>query len=272
MLRIFQEILQAEEIVLYSPILLQNCRITRSYLLKRAGIENGTAVMIAVPYAVGTDEVRNVSRYAIARDYHLYFRELFDRILPLLREKFPKNHFAGFADHSPIDEVDAALRAGLGIRGENGLLLTEAFSSYVFLGEIITDAILPTTVHPVRECEKCGACRRACPVELDKSRCLSALTQKKGDLTPEEEKLLDAHPLIWGCDICQDACPHTAAARCRGTLGQVPPFFRTALLPYLNEETLQRMSNECFRERAYAWRGRDVIDRNLRRKNKDTLS
>ena len=272
MLNTFHEILHTEEIVLFAPILLRDCRITRPYLLSRAGIEDGTVLIMADPNAVSTGEARNVSCYATARDYHLYFKELFDRVLPILREQFPDNRFVGFSDHSPINEIDAALRAGLGIRGENGLLLTEAFSSYVFLGEIITDAILPTMVHPIRECEKCGACRRACPVELDKSRCLSALTQKKGNLTPEEEALLDAHPLVWGCDICQDACPHTAAARRRGTLNQVPPFFRTALLPYLNEEALLQMNDETFRERAYAWRGREVISRNLRRKNKDHLS
>lgn len=272
MLNTFRERLQAEEIGLFAPISLRDCRVIRPYLLTRTGIEDGTVLMMAVPYAICNDEMRNVSRYAIARDYHLYFRELFDRILPVLRDRYPDNCFAGFADHSPIDEVDAALRAGLGIRGAHGLLLTEAYSSYVFLGEIITDAILPATATPIRECEKCGACRRACPVGLDKARCLSALTQKKGALTDEEEALLHTHPLVWGCDTCQEACPHTVAARRRGSLGHVPPFFRTALLPHLTEEALEQMAEDTFRERAYAWRGRDVIARNLKRKRSDHLS
>ena len=179
MLNTVQKLLEAEGISLSSPIRLLDCRITRSYLLDRVGITDGTAIMLAVPYLPRWYEQKNVSAYAAVTDYHVYFRALFDRLLPILRERFPEHHFAGFADHSPIDEIDAAARVGLGVIGDNGLLLTVPYSSYVFLGEIITDALLPTSLQAPGECLHCGICRRACPVGLDKNQCLSALTQKK---------------------------------------------------------------------------------------------
>ena len=271
MLAAIRELLAKEGIRLSAPILLRDCRICRGYLLDRVGIRDGTAIMLAVPYVPEPYERRNLSAYAAVRDYHLYFHELFDRILTILRERFPTHRFAGFADHSPIDEIDAALRAGLGVRGDHGLLLTEDYSSYVFLGELITDAILPTVTVTPGECLQCGACRRACPVSLDKSRCLSALTQKKGSLTEDEERLLDSHPLVWGCDTCQEACPYTHKAARRGTLYEVPPFFRTDVLPYLTAEQVEQMDKETFERRAYAWRGPAVILRNLKKKDSDHI-
>ena len=45
------------------------------------------------------------------------------------------------------------------------------------------------------------------------ARCLSDLTQKKGTLTAEQKAQLQAHPLIWGCDFCQLACPYNRDAQ-----------------------------------------------------------
>ena len=268
MLRTVQTLLANEGIDLSAPVLLRNCHITRPYLLAREGIENGTAIMLAVPYISCEESEKNLSAYAIPRDYHLFFRELFARLLPLLRARFPAHRFAGFADHSPIDEIHAALTAGLGIMGDNGLLLTKRYSSYIFLGEIITDALLPTasTIHT--ECLHCGACLKACPVGLDKNKCLSALTQKKGELTETDLQYMDQHELVWGCDICQEACPYTAAAKKAGTLYRTPSFFQEQRIPVLTLDTLDQMSDEAFSDRAYAWRGRNVIRRNLLRKEK----
>ncbi len=253
-------------IALCAPISLDHCEIIRPYLLERAEIRQGTAFLFAVPYYTTECDcsARNISSYAVSRDYHLFFRELFDEILPVLRAAFPAHRFAGFTDHSPIAEVNAAVRAGLGLLGCNHLLLTEDYSSYVFLGEIVTDAVLEGgPVFPLSQCDACGACRRACPADTDPARCLSALTQKKGTLDGQERRDLLAHGLAWGCDRCQESCPVTKKAKKAGSIYTTVPFFREKALPHLTSDTVRAMSDTEFAERAYSWRGRDVILRNL---------
>lgn len=251
-------------ITLSAPLSLSECKIKKPYLLAREEITQGSAFLFAVPYYTinCACDARNISAYAVSRDYHLFFASLFDEILPILRQKFPEHRFAGFVDHSPIDEVDAAVRAGLGYTGDNHLFLTDEHSSYVFLGEIVTSAIIDAPTATPRECLHCGACRRACPVGLDSARCLSALTQKKGTLTKEEAHAMIENGSLWGCDVCQEACPITRRAAECGTLYTKIPFFSEHAIPVLDRETLASMSDEEFAKRAYSWRGRDVICRN----------
>lgn len=265
MLQYIKALLLEEGISLVAPLSLDACSITKPYLLERAGITCGTAFLFAVPYYTTEcdDPARNISAYAVAGDYHRYFELLFARVLPALREKFPENRFAGFTDHSPIAEGEAAVRAGLGYFGCNHLFLTDAHSSFVFLGEILTDAVLDAPGVPVRSCAQCGACARACPVGLDVSRCHSALTQKKGALSEQERTELRRLGSAWGCDICQLVCPVTKAARASGTLYSSIAYFKENAIPHLTGNALAAMGDEELKARAFGWRGRATIARNL---------
>ena len=256
---------------------LSVCRPAKAYLLDRAGIpSSGTAILFAVPYLVTADAGdphRTLSLYAVPRDYHGYMKKVGATVLPSLGQSFPDHTFALFADHSPILEVDAAARAGLGVLGLNGLLITPDYGSFVFLGEVVTDADYTTvTGEPIPSypaepplCEECGACLTACPMECrdgDRTRCLSALTQKKGDLTAEETDAVLRGGLVWGCDICQLACPHNLRVIREGHDTSIP-YFTDDRLTRLDSGILSAMPDEAFSSRAYAWRGRKVIARNI---------
>ena len=221
-------------------------------------------MIIAIPYYTKycDDLTRNISAYAVSRDYHAYFRALFDELIPQLERQFPMHRFAGFADHSPIDEIVAASRAGLGVIGKNHLLLTEKYSSYVFLGELITDACIPCSVGEIRVCQGCGACEKLCPA-IESGTCLSALTQKKGVLTSNEISAMLKYKSAWGCDICQEVCPHTKKALRSGTIYSPIPYFSQQAIPHLSLTDLDTMSDTAFSDRAYSWRGRETIRRNL---------
>lgn len=248
-----------------SAIPLSLCRINKPYKLEKVGFDASLplyAIIMAVPYFTGHSE-KNISSYCIPRDYHLFFKELFDSVIPRLEEIFPNNKFTGFADDSPIDERDAAAMSGLGIIGENGMLITEKYSSYVFIGEIITDLAVETECeYTVTHCEGCGRCKKACPMN-EIGECLSALTQKKGDLSDTEKEHLIKYGSAWGCDICQEVCPHTEKAIKNKTIYTNIDFFKRDLTPIITREIIDGMSDDEFARRAYSWRKRSTVKRNL---------
>ena len=265
-----RRLLSEHQITLCGALPLSACKITRPHLLEKHGIGTAGRVFIfAVPYLTPTDVLPNISAYAIPEDYHRFFAGLFDSVLPRIKDKFPGYKFAGYTDSSPIDERSAAAAAGLGFVGRHGLLITGLHSSYVFLGEIITNAdikdnsggIAPAEHNPPL-CEGCYACTAACPYGLS-GGCLSAVTQKKGELSEDEKNMIIKHGSVWGCDICQEACPYTAAARKSGSIYTKIPYFLRSLTPRLTKELVLSMSEEDFVKRAYSWRGRDTILRNL---------
>jgi epoxyqueuosine reductase QueG len=259
------EILNSRGITLSAPIPLSACKITKEYKILRAGFSLDRelcAIMLAVPYL--TEQVtRNISAYAVSRDYHLYFKELFAGVIALLKSEFPEYRFEGFTDHSPIDEINAAALSGLGIIGTNGLLITKKYSSFVFVGEIVTNAEIDYKKHDIVLCENCGLCLHACPTGCDKSGCLSAVTQKKGELTKDEAELIVSHRIAWGCDLCQKVCPHTKKAIESGSIYSDLPFFKQKRTPYLTYDIINEMSEDEFKERAYSWRGKPTLLRNL---------
>ena len=208
-----------------------------------------TVICFAFPYKIEENPPKNISRYAAVPDYHVVCGKILEKITAALRERNKDNRFEYFVDNSPIPEVYAASRAGLGFIGKNGLLITERFGSFVFLGEIVTDMEIKSDTKATA-CTDCGLCKSACPVGLKKSECLSAVTQQKGALSAEQEKLITTHGSVWGCDICQNVCPHNKNAE-----NSFIDEFREG---YRGE--YQR--GEDITQRAYEWRGEKVVLRN----------
>ncbi len=272
MLDFIKKTLLKHNIELVGALKLCDCRIVRPYKLKKFDEnEYGTlsAVVFAVPYLAQCND-KNISAYAVPRDYHLFFKELFDELTDTLSQSFDGAKFECFADNSPIDERHAAALCGLGMLGDNGLLITEKYSSYVFLGEIITDYPIQTEKSEIKYCLKCGKCQLACPM-ASIGECLSSLTQKKGELTANEANAIKKYGSAWGCDVCQEVCPFTLHAKRKGTIYTEIEFFNKELIPILTSEKINAMSDEKFSCRAYSWRGRGAITRNLKIiENKDT--
>ena len=208
-----------------------------------------TVVLCLFPYAVKKEKPQSLSRYSAVPDYHNVCGDILNKIIEKLTKVYPKNKFEAFADNSPIPEVAAAVRAGLGVKGENGLLINKKYGSFVFIGEIVTDLEIETKIFEIKGCSSCGKCKSVCPVGLDKQKCLSALSQKKGQLTEQELKSLKDNDILWGCDICADACPENR-------------FKTTDILEFINAYKDTYSPADSIDGRAFAWRGKKTIDRN----------
>ena len=225
-----------------------------------ARLPEGASVVIAAlfPYRFPDNGPRNLSRYACVPDYHQAAGGVLCTAAERLSQRYPAYRFEPFIDNSPIPEVLAASLAGLGRIGDHGLLIHPRFGSYVFIGTIVCNAPWPVPRAEPAFCSHCGACAKACPgnclsaERTDRGRCLSALTQKKGELTAEEESLIRQNGLLWGCDTCQDACPENAGALC-----DPHPCFKEY------RPVVGRADFDDLAGKAYGWRGKAVLLRNL---------
>lgn len=202
-------------------------------------------------------ENSNVSKYAVPRDYHIVVGEYLEKVTEDLKIRYPDNYFEFFCDNSPIDEVKAAVLCGLGVKGKNGLLINEKYGSYCFIGEIVTDLEMIYGSVSEKLCIQCGLCVEKCPGKaigdngVDKTKCLSHITQMKGELSTESIELIKNIGCIWGCDVCQDVCPMNKNA----SVTTIEEFKNTAVCEFVKGGYIE--------DRAYNWRGRKVIERNL---------
>ena len=217
-----------------------------------------SVISVLFPYKVPIRK-GNLSLYAAVPDYHEIAGHMLDTACNALSNAFGEHNFVWFIDNSPIPEVYAASLCGLGMIGDNGLLINEKYGTFCFIGEIVTDLDVPATGHGVAYCEHCGTCRASCPGKalsedgFVRDNCLSYITQKKGMLTEVEAGLIRKNGSVWGCDVCQDVCPHNAVAADT----YIDAFLRRAN-PDVTENDLADAS-----DRAYMWRGKNIVKRNL---------
>ena len=223
-------------------------------------------IIMLLPYHT-PDVERNVARFACFPDYHTAIKNLLGKISAELEKKFRGEKFRPSVDSSPLSEVKCAEKCGLGVIGRNGLLINKDYGSYCFIAELATtmdlddDGVFMTLPQQI-ECENCNRCVNNCPTGalspegFNADKCVSHISQKKGQLSPEEEKTIASAEYIWGCDRCQEACPLNASVKDT----HLRCFMETT--PIVTEELIN--DPEFFKASAFAWRGKEPILRNIR--------
>lgn len=232
--------------------LLINCRALSRIPQNAQGV-----ITVLFPYCLGEEKYKNsnISRYACVADYHTVALKILSDLCDKLRKEWRDETFEPFVDNSPIPETYAAALSSLGKIGTNGLLINEEYGSWVFIGEIVTTLRLENSAD-VQRCNNCGLCEKNCPAgaikngKVDKLKCLSDITQRKGELTDEQRLMIKENACAWGCDVCQMVCPHN-----KGVKTTDIDEFILSFSPLADVENLEN--------KAYGWRGKNVIDRNL---------
>ena len=230
----------------------------------------GRFISIAFPYAhsLNWNPKAHFSVYTRGRDYHVAVRAYLEQIAGFIRELGWQAEV--YTDSNKLPERLIAALAGLGYLGRNSTLITKEFGSYVFLGEIYTDLPLKisrayTAPGDYTLCGDCLRCVKACPAGIlgknyvDASRCLSELTQNK-KLTGQELLLLNGR--LFGCDTCQQVCPHNKGRENLGLMEFKP--LQHMIEPDLTE--LVFLTKETFRRKyqstSAGWRGKALLGRN----------
>lgn len=221
--------------------------------------EAKSVIVCAFPYYTGEYPQANVCKYVMVPDYHDVVRRLLNQACAALSEAFSAQ-FVGFSDVSALPERECALASGLGFQGVNGLVIHPQYGTFFVIGEIVTDYLFPFDQPLSQTCLHCGSCVRRCPsgaiaqTGIDYSRCLSAITQQKGELSPQEQELMQKNGLIWGCDCCQNCCPHNQNLPITHLSA-----FSEDVVPIVNEENLSSL----MKTRAFGYKGKKLLRRNL---------
>jgi epoxyqueuosine reductase len=159
-----------------------------------------------------------VARYAAGPDYHGTLRKSAIRVANSVRRRLEGSfRWRVCVDSTPLAERSFAAAAGLGWIGKNGCLIDRELGSWLLLAEIVTDIDLPPD-DPVAElCGSCVRCLESCPTDaflgpglLDAARCLAYWTiESRGPIPHDVKAALGDR--VFGCDVCQEACPWNVA-------------------------------------------------------------
>ncbi len=226
-------------------------------------LEGADSIIVCAFGYYNGDKKGNVSRYAQGIDYHLVTIEKMKVLAEYLKSRGYRAD--AYADVGSLDERFLAQLSGIAFRGRNTMAICNELGSYFFIGYILTNCKIEPDKENAEKCKNCGACLKACPLgaidgrNFIKERCLSYINQKKGELAPEEEAAMKNSGCAWGCDICQEVCPHNKCV----PVTEIDEFKNDLIY---NLEIDENISNREFRNeyknRAFSWRGKAVLVRN----------
>ena len=146
-------------------------------------------------------------------DYHDVLARGCEDLVRWLCERVPDVRAKRFVDHGWAIDRAIAERAGIGFTGKHASLLTTGAGSYVLLAEIALSVPLPHDSPSRKGCGTCAACLPSCPTGaivapgmIDARRCISYLTIEHTGAIPIELRA-PMGTWVFGCDLCQEACP-----------------------------------------------------------------
>lgn len=202
----------------------------------RGLLENAQqALIFGMPYWQG-DRLHSIlqgsnqiAQYARLRDYHKVMKQKAERILGDLQARRPEIQGRVTIDSAPLLERALASRTAAGFIGKNTCFIHPKDGSFFLLGEILLDQIVAEAdeANPVEPSQRsanggCGSCKRCqvyCPTgalntayKLDARRCLAYWTiEHRGTIPEEFWPWLKTY--LFGCDLCQLACPYNRNAQ-----------------------------------------------------------
>jgi epoxyqueuosine reductase len=152
-----------------------------------------------------------IARFACLTDYHVFLKEKLEQLAQFIHQDIENKQYIVTIDSSPVSEKNWAVKAGLGSLGKN-TLFRDANGSYCFIGLILTELQLKDEEQKQEfPCGNCRLCQDACPTHaldipyrLDARKCISYHTiECKNNIDFQ-----DNTNYLFGCDICQEVCPH----------------------------------------------------------------
>ncbi len=236
----------------------------------RHTLEDVKSIIVCLfPYHIEGDNEANLSNSSFSMDYHSIVKEKLLQIADFLSDKISDFQYKAFVDNGPLVERYLAYKAGLGFFGMNSHIINDEYGSYVFIGYILNNYPFEIDEPLKRTCIKCRKCIKSCPgcaikgdFDINPLLCRSYLTQKKDELSESEEEIIKKHHLVYGCDICQQVCPHNEGIKITNINE-----FKENMKKSIDYQELLEISNKEFKKRygnrAFSWRGKKLLVRNF---------
>jgi len=226
------------------------------------------ALACPLPYSSFPQEGEGVlARSAVGEDYHHLMAQKISRLVEIMAVNDWPGTSRRQVDSGPLVERAFARRAGIGWIGRNQNLIIPGYGSFVALALLLLDQELEPDQPSIPDhCGTCQRCVQACPAQIlgkepfAAKHCVSYLTQSKEVLTPEEGERLGLR--IFGCDTCQEVCPHNNKRIEQETASSSPSSLRRGVDL---KDTLNLTKGEFqrrFKATAAGWRGKGVLQRN----------
>ncbi|HEV2127029.1 MAG TPA: tRNA epoxyqueuosine(34) reductase QueG [Thermomicrobiales bacterium] len=196
-----------------------------------------------------------ISRYAWGRDYHRVIEKRMKALHADLEDQLGRRIEARFlVDTARVMERAIAARSGLGWYGKHSCIIVPGHGSWILLGELVLDIPLLPDAPLGQDCGRCRICLDQCPTgaivdayKVNAPTCISYLTIEERGWIPRElrPKMGD---WVYGCDVCQNVCPYTKAAKVTDDADMRPASIENAYpsLPWLLEMTDEEFGAHYF--------------------------
>jgi len=166
-----------------------------------------------------TASMGRVADFALYEDYHPFLKKMLRQLVDfIISATCPSLQFKICVDSSPLLERALAFRAGLGVIGQNRMLVNPRLGPQILLGEIVTNLELDPDKPMTESCPGCDSCIVACPTgalkpdgSFDATKCISYLTiEANTDIPADLAPKIGNH--LFGCGECLLACPYQQKA------------------------------------------------------------
>jgi epoxyqueuosine reductase len=161
-----------------------------------------------------------IARYAWGVDYHKTLKKRMAALAARTETLVGSSvEVRLLVDTARIVDRAVAARSGLGWYGKHTNIIVPGHGSFVMLGEILIDLELESDQPLTRDCGRCRICLDRCPTgaivapyTVHAPLCISYQTIENRGAIPAEVRA-KMGDWVFGCDVCQDVCPYTGAAR-----------------------------------------------------------
>lgn len=188
------------------------------------------------------------ARYALGDDYHEVLRKRLGDVACELKTRLG-GEYRVCVDTAPMLERYWAVKAGVGFIGRNHQLIAGDAGSMFFVASILTTLDIPADQPCDGACSGCGRCVAACPGgallpdgTFDARRCISYLTIEHRGGLPEN---VDLGGRVYGCDECQNVCPHNHTSTA-ASVAALPEFEPRQALMELTRDAIASMTQTQF--------------------------